>query len=155
MKKYILLLFLGLTGTLHAQVLPVPNVKQEQTNWCAAAAAECVLRYHNITNIQYGNHYGQCAIMTWVRDANPALYGTANCCPAPPSTFPYPCNKEVPLGFNDEKHSIHEVLKHFSNGAFAGPTILDTLTIAQIRSFLLFSTKKNVKICNAHIFSMI
>ncbi|MCL2436317.1 MAG: C39 family peptidase [Lentimicrobiaceae bacterium] len=97
----ILLLFLGLTGTLHAQniALAVPLVTQAQSNWCSAAAAESVLAYRGISKTQ-------CAIMQYVLDLDG--YNGNNCC-ATPSL----CNEGVVLGFDNEPNSIKGVLKKF------------------------------------------
>ena len=48
MKKHFLLLFLGITITLNAQIetLDVPEIKKEQTEWCWAAASKSVLEFY-------------------------------------------------------------------------------------------------------------
>jgi len=74
MKKYILLLLLGITLTLHAQDIKI-DVRvtiQEQSNWCGVAASQCVLRY-------FGPYIPQCAIMEYVRKET-LSYGIADCC---------------------------------------------------------------------------
>jgi hypothetical protein len=66
MKKYILLLFLGFIGSLHAQIIkPVFYVKQDKTNWCSAACSKCVLDYYGIK--LNGQPLSQCVIMDYVR----------------------------------------------------------------------------------------
>ena len=74
MKKYILLLFWGITFTLSAQDINiiVPIATQEQSNWCGIAASQCVLSY-------FGPYVQQCAIMEYVRKET-LSYGIANCC---------------------------------------------------------------------------
>ena len=136
MKKYILLLFLGFIGTLHAQtkieleVLEV-HTHSNRINWCAPACAECVLKYNNIKNIN------QCAIMDWIRNTfnyYGGPYGFGCCVDMIPS-FEHPCDKCVVLGFNDEEVSIKKVLKHFSNGTLYGASTL-TMNLADITYFL-------------------
>jgi len=75
MKKYILILFLSITISLNAQVcLDVHLVIQEQTQWCWAASAKCVLDY-------YGNEYLQCEIADYNRNNCPwGNYGSTDCC---------------------------------------------------------------------------
>ncbi|MCL2245542.1 MAG: C39 family peptidase [Lentimicrobiaceae bacterium] len=99
MKKIIVLLFLGLTCILYAQSikLEVPLVTQKQSNWCSAAAAQCVLAYYGISK-------SQCAIMQYVLDL-PGYNGN-NCCVTPKL-----CNNTVPVGFENEKGSIKGNLK--------------------------------------------
>jgi len=113
MKKYILLLFLGFSGTLHAQtkMLIVPNVAQKESNWCSAAAAECVLKYNK-------KNTGQCEIMDRARLLEPLVYGgttnTEFCCfPVNPNYNP--CNKGVNLGYFNEKVSVKNMLMYFGN----------------------------------------
>ena len=74
MKKYILLLFLGITITLNAQTLQIPVVAQEQTDWCWAAVSKCVLEY-------YGYSHTQCEIAEYTRSVSTwHNYGTTPCC---------------------------------------------------------------------------
>ena len=108
MKKYILLLFLGITGTLSAQKieLAVPGVKQEQTNWCVAASTKCVLDYNEIIK-------NQCEIMQYVRDVT----GYNNkCCNSPQS-----CNVGAPFGYISEKGSALDILQHFGLPVLISP----------------------------------
>ena len=109
MKKYIVLLFWGTSLILNAQVLQVPDVKQEKKFWCAAAVIECVLKHNKID-------IGQCDIMNYVKDIAiyPEDYG-AICCPEPPSNLPYKCNQGMPLGYDYENVSINNVLMHYGN----------------------------------------
>jgi len=79
MKKYILLLFLGITFTLNAQNeirICVPLAPQEQSTWCGVAASQCVLRYSG-TNV--GPYVPQCKIMDYVRKET-LSYGIVDCC---------------------------------------------------------------------------
>jgi len=74
MKKYILLLFLGLIGTLNAQEINinVPVAIQEESTWCGIACSQSVLRY-------FGPYVRQCTIMEYVRRET-LSYGIADCC---------------------------------------------------------------------------
>jgi len=105
MKKYILLLFLGLTVTLNAQKieLAVEYVEQEETDWCSAACSKCVLDYKGI-------NISQCNIMEYVRK-NSIGYGSTSCC-SKPVIF---CNKGVDLGIGNEKGSVKDILWNFGN----------------------------------------
>ena len=103
MKKYFLLLFLGFTCTLHAQLikLDVQYVEQEEIDWCSAACSKCVLDYKGIGKTQ-------CHIMEYIRN-NSFGYGSINCC-SKPVLF---CNKGVPLGIDNERGSVKDILWHF------------------------------------------
>jgi len=74
MKKYILLLFWGMTFTLNAQDIKVdvPIAIQEYDKWCGVAASQCVLRY-------FGPYVLQCTIMEYVRKET-FSYGIVDCC---------------------------------------------------------------------------
>jgi hypothetical protein len=78
MKKYIFLLFLGISFTLNAQFcLLVDLISKEQTEWCGIASTKCVLKY-------YGFDYLQCQIAEHVRTNCPwNSYGGYNCCSNP------------------------------------------------------------------------
>jgi len=109
MNKYILLLFMGLTCSLNAQVIEIKNVryfKQEKTEWCSAAVSQCVLFYRGITQ-------GQCDIMNYIKSVD-ASFGPI-CCPDPPSNLPYNCNKGVDLGPVYAPASVYGILKYFGN----------------------------------------
>ena len=111
MKNYILLLFLGLFGTLNAQeiILDVDYVEQYRSNWCSTAAAKCILDY-------YGTPITQCDIMDdYIRKicnshGGPDGFG---CCVNMEYGFSHPCDKPVPLGFSNEKASLKGILMHF------------------------------------------
>ena len=129
MKKYILLLLLGLTATLNAQEidLQAPLIEQVYTNWCGIATSQCVLRYHR-------HFYNQCNIMEYVRGKNPAIYGYHHCCFEDPN-LPFKCNAEgIYLGVNNEQGSIKDILEHFGSiRTNAMPRYLD---ISEIRFYL-------------------
>jgi len=112
MKKYILLLFLGIACTLNAQKIEinVTHTHQDKSNWCVAAATKCVLDYYKKLNNQ-GKKISQCEIMEWVRTVSNG-FGLSGCCsPDPPSPFVHPCDKEgVLLGYDNEKGSAKGIL---------------------------------------------
>ena len=129
MKKYILLLFLGITLTLNAQItLPVPNVNVYplRTQWCAPAVTECVLKYNKI-------NINQCTIMDYVREnilgyINPNGYG---CC----IEIPYssnPCNKSIALGYNYEQVSVNNLLMYYGNGNLFSTALKGVLPLIKI-----------------------
>ena len=133
MKKYILLLFLGITFTLNAQThieLLVPHVKQypNRTKWCAVACAECVLKYKNINK-------NQCAIMDYVRSRDPMTYGEKDFCCEPANVFPHPCDKSVKLGFFKEPISVKKLLMHFGN--IATDAVIDAINTYNIENDLI------------------
>lgn len=67
---------------LGAKSLNVPQIKQEQTQWCWAACADMVLDY-------YGNAGArQCDFVNW-------LFAQSSCCNVPSSSL---CNKPCAVG---------------------------------------------------------
>ena len=130
MKKIILLLFLGLTGSLYAQEikLNVSYVEQGNTEWCSTAAVKCILDYYG-KKLPNGNPISQCYIMDeYIRKicnshGGPNGYG---CCVQIPGypMYLHPCNKGVYLGVFNEKASIKGILMHFGDlpcTGFEGP----------------------------------
>jgi hypothetical protein len=80
MKKIVIILSLIIfsfcTG-LKAQVLNVPEVIQEQTQWCWAGVSKCILDY-------YGYPHTQCEIAEYARTVITwTSYGTTDCCVNP------------------------------------------------------------------------
>ena len=133
MKKYILLLFWGITLTSNAQLINLPvtivNNYPNRKNWCAAATAECVLRYNKI-NID------QCAIMDYVRlELDRMTYGNDWCCFSS-STSPHPCDKGVALGYDYEIASVNNVLMHYGNGKLFSSAYKGVLLEASITTQL-------------------
>ena len=125
MKKYFLLLFLGITGTLNAQIeLKVTQVQQETANWCVAAATRCVLSYNKII-------VKQCKIMEYVRQKSSG-YGGTDCCLDPVPNLPYPCDKGVVLGYSKELGSAWGILMNFSNNTLPSDVIPRRLDINEI-----------------------
>jgi len=122
MKKYILLLFLGITGIINAQdiiKLNVSYVEQENTEWCSVAAAKCVLDYYG-KKLPNGKPITQCIIMDeYIRlicNSHGGTYGYGCCLPIPGvPMYKHPCNKPVPLGFFNEKASAKGILWHFGD----------------------------------------
>jgi len=108
MKKYILLLFWGLTCTLNAQEikLDVAYTPQDQDNWCVAASAQCVLNYNKINK-------AQCDIMDYVRLLPNSEHGAFPCCLPMSGGLDHPCYKGVKLGYHNEKGSAKGILMHF------------------------------------------
>ncbi|MDR2970498.1 MAG: T9SS type A sorting domain-containing protein [Bacteroidales bacterium] len=114
MKKYILLLLLGITITVNAQVcLVVPKILQEQSEWCWAAASKCVLDY-------YGFVHQQCEIAEYVR-LNGIFnnLGLVNCCVDPLQG----CNQGTST--TGGTGSIEDILVEFGNIANAPAKTLD------------------------------
>ncbi|MEO6903616.1 MAG: T9SS type A sorting domain-containing protein [Bacteroidia bacterium] len=84
-----------------SQVLDVPVVRQEQTQWCWAADSRCVLKF-------YGVDQSQCSIVEYARSLNPSRFGSRNCCPTSSSN----CNQ---TNFTVGESGIEGMLKHFGN----------------------------------------
>lgn len=62
---------------LNGQVLNVPEVIQEQDQWCWAAVSSCVLQY-------YGTDINQCTIAEYARTRSTWFnFGSVNCCDDP------------------------------------------------------------------------
>ena len=97
----ILLSMLAAQG--RAQILSVPLVAQEQSNWCWAGCSKCILNY-------YGNTLSQCTIADYTRRTITwGSMGTTDCC-----TNPH-------LGCDSTNYeaghagSIQDILLHFSH----------------------------------------
>jgi hypothetical protein len=109
MKKFkilfvIFLIIIGFLGLkLNAQVLNVPLVIQEQTNWCWDATSKCVLDYYGFPN-------AQCTIADYTRTvATWHNFGSVNCCVDPSQGCNYwNYNWGMP-------GSIEDILIHFGN----------------------------------------
>jgi hypothetical protein len=90
-------------GTVKAQVLNVPQVIQEQNQWCWAGVSKCILDY-------YGYPYQQCEIADYARTSITwTSYGTTDCCVDPSQG----CNYwNYNYGYPG---SIQDILVHFGN----------------------------------------
>ncbi|MCL2246270.1 MAG: T9SS type A sorting domain-containing protein [Lentimicrobiaceae bacterium] len=106
MKKYILLLFLGVTCTLNAQdiAICVPLVEQEKDSWCAVAASQCVLAYLGPNH----PYVPQCKIMEYVQEKIPHTYGSEKCCTVP---TPQKCNQGIYL--YGQEGTVQAILSYF------------------------------------------
>jgi len=127
MKKYILLLFFGITITLNAQEftvkLDVPDIRQKETQWCWAAVSQCVLAY-------YGYFPQQCEIAEYARTISHWVpLGETPCCDSV-----HDCNKAV-YNCNEvaDDYIIKNILMKFGN---IGSDCEDVLTTSQIRYYL-------------------
>jgi hypothetical protein len=99
-------------------VLQVPEVLQEQTEWCWAATTTCVLKY-------YGNEVTQCQIADYARThATWHDFGTVSCCENPKSK----CNYwNYNFGYSG---SIEEILKQWNVESYGSG---GSLTIDKIK----------------------
>jgi hypothetical protein len=105
MKKYIVLLFLGIAITANAQyiMLDVDGTLADQDNWCWAASSQAVLAY-------YGTYKDQCEIAEYVRkNSTWHNYGTNPCCANPN----YGCTQGTPL--NGGRGSVQDILCELGN----------------------------------------
>jgi hypothetical protein len=127
-KKYkniiaVIILLLSVTARPYAQVLGVPEIIQEQTNWCWSASTKCILEYYNHPN-------NQCTIAEYARSVstscNPNNYGTTNCCTNPS------------LGCNQWNYnwgcpgSMQDILIHF--GSIQTTPYASTIPTTQIQT---------------------
>ena len=105
MKKYIVLLFLGMLITANAQyMLDVDGTLADQANWCWAASSQAVLAY-------YGTYKDQCEIAEYVRTSGTTFhyYGTIPCCADPT----WGCTQGAPL--NGGRGSVQDILCELGN----------------------------------------
>ena len=109
MKKYILSLFLGITITANAQILPVPEITQEQSEWCWVGVSKCVLDF-------YGYPHRQCEIAEYTRSVSTwHSFGTVPCCQSS-STPGWGCNYWNYNWYSAQpKGTIQDILVHFGN----------------------------------------
>lgn len=114
---------LMITGTIFGQVLDVPEVIQEQSQWCWAAVSKNVLSY-------YGHDNEQCEIAEYTRTvATWHDFGQVNCCENPNLG----CNYwNYNWGYTG---SIADILNHFSG--IETNNIGSKLTLAQIENELI------------------
>ncbi|MFZ1678528.1 MAG: C39 family peptidase [Saprospiraceae bacterium] len=104
-----------------AQIMSIPEVIQEQTNWCWAACTKCILGYYNYS-------FSQCEIAEYTRSVstscNPNNYGSVNCCTNPNQG----CNQ---WNYNwGCPGSMQDILIHFGN--ITTYSLGSTITTAQI-----------------------
>jgi len=100
MKKYIVLLFLGIAITANAQyMLDLDGILAEQNNWCWAASSQCVMDY-------YGTYKDQCEIAEYVRTSGTTYhyYGSIPCC----ANANYGCTQGAPL--YPHRGSVQDIL---------------------------------------------
>lgn len=91
-----------LAVSAEAQVLNVPTVEQEQSNWCWAGISKSALDY-------YGQVMPQCNIVEYARQVSSRNFGNTPCCLAPTGN----CNSVNSL--YNENGSIQDILNHFGN----------------------------------------
>jgi hypothetical protein len=106
MKKFLLVYFsllISVSSITKAQVLNVPQVIQEQTQWCWAGCSKCILDY-------YGNQNAQCTIAEYARTVITwTSFGTMDCCVDPSQGCNYWNYLWGSLG------SIQDILIHFDS----------------------------------------
>jgi hypothetical protein len=112
-----------LQANIYSQVINVPSVIQEQTQWCWAASSACVLDF-------YGDITAQCTIAEYTREVSTSCnsnnYGTTNCC------------SNATLGCNQWNYnwgcpgSIQDILTHF--GFIETNSISDSLSLPAIQT---------------------
>ena len=103
MKKYFLLVVLGVSITTNAQILKVPEITQEYDYWCWAGVSKCVLEY-------YGYSLRQCDIAEYARNVSTYYdYGSIPCC----NNALQGCNNVNALW--GEMGGVQDILVHFGN----------------------------------------
>jgi hypothetical protein len=133
MKKYLIIsLFLWLLNTTYtqAQVLNVPQVIQEQDQWCWAGVSKCILDYYGFPN-------QQCTIAEYARNVITwTSFGSVNCCTDPGQGCNY-------WNYNwGHTGSIQDILVHFggiqNNGVYAALSLSEINNeIAGSRPFVI------------------
>ena len=121
MKKqyfFIITLFLILSQTVKSQVLNVPQIIQEQTEWCWSACSKCILDYYGYVSHQ------QCNIAEYARTQQSGTFGTVNCC----TDVTQGCNN--PNYMYNQAGSIQDIIQHFGNINSTG--ISNVITLPQI-----------------------
>lgn len=122
MKKLILILiFIFIANLLYSQYLRVPEVIQEQNQWCWAGSSACVLKY-------FGKNISQCTIADYTRTVSTwHNFGTVNCCTDPQQGCNY-------WNYNwGYAGSIQDILQHWG---VANSGVGSSLSIAQIQTEL-------------------
>ena len=103
-----------------AQILLVPQIEQEQNQWCWAGVTKCILDY-------YGFVQSQCIISEYARSQNPGQLGTTNCCASPVS-----CNNWNWMW--GAAGSIEDILTHF--GGITTNNINNSLTEVECKTVI-------------------
>ena len=126
----IITLFIFSQLPLKGQVLNVPQVIQEENQWCWAAASKCILDYK-------GFNFSQCQIAEYTRTvAQWHSYGNVNCCTSPGGA----CNYGDYTG--GYAGSVQDILEHFggltnyTTGALSIPDI--NKSISQNLPFVMY-----------------
>ncbi len=92
-----------------AKALNVPQIAQEQKQWCWAGCANMVLRYYDNTAVR------QCDFANW-------LFGLSGCCDTPSSTL---CDRPC---------QVRDVSRVYKNWSIRSSTIKGTVTFATLQS---------------------
>ncbi|MBD3339022.1 MAG: VWA domain-containing protein, partial [Candidatus Lokiarchaeota archaeon] len=88
----------------NAQVLDVPEIFQEESNWCWAACSQAILSYYK-TNLT------QCTIVNWARQE--ANWGNDDCCTNPNGAI---CNQ--PNSMYGAGGSIQDILENWGHNSY-------------------------------------
>jgi hypothetical protein len=102
-KFYITSIFILLTFVTKSQVLNVPEVTQEQDQWCWVGTSKCILDYYDFS-------ISQCQIAEYTRTvATWHDFGNVNCCNTPGGECNY-------WNYNwGSDGSIEDILEHFGD----------------------------------------
>lgn len=87
--------------------LPVPQIAQEQTQWCWAACADMVVHYYGNTAAR------QCEFANW-------LFGQSNCCASPGSSA---CNRPCQINDVSRVFSRWGIRSNYSGGSVSFGTL--------------------------------
>ena len=109
--------FMLVITPIKATVLTVPEVIQEQTQWCWSATSQAVFAY-------YGTNLTQCQIANWTRQQ--AGWGNDDCCTNPGGAI---CNQ--PNWMYGASGSIEDIL---SNWGISCQTYSRALTQAEVET---------------------
>ena len=97
------------TPPLGARTINVPQIPQQQTQWCWAACADMVLHYYGNTEVQ------QCDFANW-------LFGLSGCCSSPSSEL---CNRPC---------RVADVSGVYSNWSIRGTPMNRTVSFSTLQS---------------------
>ncbi|MEP7168532.1 MAG: T9SS type A sorting domain-containing protein [Bacteroidota bacterium] len=103
MRKYIVIFIFLINIQVNAQVLNVPEVIQEQNQWCWSGVSKCILDYYGYPQLQCDIAEYARIVITWTS------FGTQNCCVNPNAGCNY-------WNYNwGAAGSIQDILIHFGN----------------------------------------
>ncbi|MAM05480.1 MAG: hypothetical protein CMD06_05935, partial [Flavobacteriales bacterium] len=109
---------------ISAQILAVPEIEQEQNQWCWSGVSKCILDYYfSANNWPAGSNQNQCGIAEYARTQNSGYFGGSNCCAFPTGS----CNN--PNWMYGVNGSIEDILSFF--GAITTNNLTNSISESQ------------------------